>query len=1025
MTGRRSGPEMEASPLLLRVIEDARAEARALPPAWSGSGSDLGRFSRDKSLYGYQRHAVDNALWGLWLYYDKCGDYRPEESESDRAMRKRRFSLMLHEHSVKCGEARLSPENYMHGSEWTDAGVYAALAERIRPEGGMIPFRALCNRMGFWMATGSGKTLVMVKLMENLRRLMDAGEIPRRKILVLAPGALLLDQIHEAVGEYNRANRRPMDLVSLRRWNSLTGRGRDAVFYYDAANISDERKQVRVDWRDFDSGGEWYVLLDEAHRGAKADSKRQAYYALLAREGFLFNFSATFAEPMDVCMTGARFNLGNFISEGYGKHICLCGADFRDFARRGRPATDKEKNAFCREDYGDAEKRGALLKSALALALAKGEIGRLRARAEAAGVSPPYHEPLMVTMTNSVNTPQSDLAVYVNVLKGLASPEGIDADEFARAREEFAEDLRGGDFQFEGARPGLLRILAERAGEISAAEVRQAVFLTGSPGALEIVKGESGKELAVKMRTAAEPFGLIRIGDTANWIRQAEQAGIVVGDRVRAESYFKGLEKSRISALMGSRAFVESWDSIRPNVLSFVNIGVAREAVKFIVQSIGRGVRIQPLPERRRRQATLGEELTESERSVFSEEPATAAAETLFVFAAQRKAVLGALEGLAREDSGDGWSRVENVFRLNPRPLLLGGGEMPLLVPKYRRAELPREQWREFRVTEEAEGRILDFVKPMPDCVLAVAHEKGAGEILDFRAMMSGGNFWSVSAQGEKFHSPESAIRGVFEHLRVRAEGKKAEGVRPLRESGIETDIVHFKRVEIRGSKEEKNLLRGKISGGTEEEERITRAEDDFRAGKITREEFRRIRGEAPDGWEKKFPELVVRKLAEHYYAPLVAANDEARANYIRRIVKVKSEAEFLADLEGGMDAIAGGWDAWMFSKLDADTDRVSIPYRDGGALRQFHPDFVFWMCRGDEYRIVFVDPKGMAHADSFRKLDGYAELFKDGAKLREFRREGWRKVTVALLFYNTEAGKAPREYRSYWTEDPSDIFAG
>ena len=51
---------MEVRPLLLRVIEDARAEARALPPQWAASESDLGRFSRDKSLYGYQRQALDN-----------------------------------------------------------------------------------------------------------------------------------------------------------------------------------------------------------------------------------------------------------------------------------------------------------------------------------------------------------------------------------------------------------------------------------------------------------------------------------------------------------------------------------------------------------------------------------------------------------------------------------------------------------------------------------------------------------------------------------------------------------------------------------------------------------------------------------------------------------------------------------------------------------------------------------------------------------------------------------------------------
>lgn len=1008
MTRRRSGPEAEVRPLLSRVIEAARAEARALPPLWAASDSDLKRFSRDKSLYGYQRAAVDSALWALWLYYEKC-DVRPDAEESDALMRrKEKFAEMLRAFAVKAGEE--SPERYSHNDEDSDPAVYAALSERIRPSDGVIPFSELCNRMGFWMATGSGKTLVMVKLIENLRRLMGAGKIPRRKILILAPGALLLGQIHEAVAEYNRAGHRRIDLVSLREWNTLSGD--DAVFYYDAANISDCRKQVLVDWRDYDSDGEWYVLLDEAHRGMKADSKRQAYYALLARKGFLFNFSATFAEPMDVCMTGARFNLGDFISEGYGKHLRLCGADFRDFANR----MGDSLNAFAREDYGDAEKRRVVLKSALALALVKEEIARLRAAAEKAGVSPPpYHDPLMVTMTHSVNTPHSDLAAYFKTLTGLASPDGIDAAEFHQARDELAEDLRGGGFQYESTGGDSLEKLAARVKKLSAAAVRRAVFLTDSPGALEIVKGKGGKEIAIQLRTASEPFGLIRIGETRKWIKSAEEAGVVVGETVRKESYFKQLEASRMTTLMGSRAFVESWDSARPNVLNFVNIGKAKEAVKFIVQSIGRGVRVRPLPDMRRRVAVLGDDLSALHRPVFADKTSVAAAETLFIFAATRAAVAGALRGLAGEEPQYRWSWAGDLFHLNPRPRTRDGEEMPLLVPKYKDIKLPREKWRELLVTKESERWIQNFVTPMPLSVLATGYGIPEEALFEFRALKANGKFWRVDSNGEKFHSPLSAIRGVFEHLRIRADGKKADGARPLHGK----DIVHFQQVEIAGDKEARHVLRGKISGEPGRE--ITKAEDDWRANKIDREEFRRILGRWPSGWEKRFPEVVVRNLAEHYYAPLVAA---AKAGYIRHVVTEESEAEFLAHLADKMHSAASGWDAWMFSKLDAATDRVFIPYRKGGALHEFHPDFVFWMCRGDEYRIVFVDPKGTAFAEYQRKVDGYAGLFEEGGKLRPFKHGAWRKVTVALLLYNPSTDDASEKYRRYWTSDPSDIFA-
>ena len=52
---------------------------------------------------------------------------------------------------------------------------------------------------------------------------------------------------------------------------------------------------------------------------------------------------------------------------------------------------------------------------------------------------------------------------------------------------------------------------------------------------------------------------------------------------------------------MGSRAFYEGWDSNRPNIILFVNIGVGSDAKKFVLQSVGRGVRIEPQKNKRKR----------------------------------------------------------------------------------------------------------------------------------------------------------------------------------------------------------------------------------------------------------------------------------------------------------------------------------------------------------------------------------------------------------------------------------------
>ncbi len=62
------------------------------------------------------------------------------------------------------------------------------------------------------------------------------------------------------------------------------------------------------------------------------------------------------------------------------------------------------------------------------------------------------------------------------------------------------------------------------------------------------------------------------------------------------EGYFRRLndKDSSINILLGSRVFSEGWDSDRPNIVSFLNIG-SSNAKKYVMQTIGRGVRDRAL----------------------------------------------------------------------------------------------------------------------------------------------------------------------------------------------------------------------------------------------------------------------------------------------------------------------------------------------------------------------------------------------------------------------------------------------
>jgi type III restriction enzyme len=252
-------------------------------------------------------------------------------------------------------------------------------ADYINAQTGEIAYEAFINRMGFWMATGSGKTLVIVKLIELLARLRRLGEVPPCDILFLTHRDDLIEQLKRHVDEYNASHSDTLIvLYELKEYAAVKRERRSlfqdneiAVFYYRSDNLSDEQKEKIVDFRNYDNDGRWFILLDEAHKGDREDSKRQHIYSILSRNGFLFNFSATFTDPRDIATTVYNFNLSEYIRSGYGKHLLVLQQELRAF---------KDK-----EDYSAEEKRRLVLQTLILLAYVR----KVRTR----GLNPPSPQP--------------------------------------------------------------------------------------------------------------------------------------------------------------------------------------------------------------------------------------------------------------------------------------------------------------------------------------------------------------------------------------------------------------------------------------------------------------------------------------------------------------------------------------------------------------------------------------------------------------------------------------------------------
>lgn len=976
----------------------ARIAGDDLPEVWRVP--DIARFSPRKTLYEYQQDALSKAARILCLYFGQTESALYSPNHETPGSHNQFKGNLAHQYGLPffndfAVKKYDRPADRRNGKQ---NAVFRILSEFIPAHNEEIHYEKLINRMCFWMATGSGKTLVMIKLIEYLHALKSHGAIPPHNMLILAPSDHLLKQIRETVKEFNESGL-SINLLPLRQsgkpqqsvfGNSIT------VYYYRSDNVSDVQKAARIDYRRYENDGRWYIFLDEAHKGKRDDSKRQAYYAVMSRQGFLFNFSATFTSPEDIVTTVKKYNLEEFVKHGHGKNICLNKGEYETFK-------DIEINHI--------ERQKIVLKSLMTLAHAIRQARNLHTLTRRTDL---YHLPLMLTLVNRVNTgvenDRNDLWAFFQTLRQIATGE-IDEKLFRAVRSDLATEWRHPTLLFENRRRDGNAENSEAIAKLKTTDLREAVFMSRRRGALQFICSKDSKELAFQMKNADAPFALIRIGNTSKWRNQL-LAGFEETRTLQEKSFFDSLEHSSITILMGSRAFFESWDTNRPNIINFINIGSA-DAKKFVMQSVGRGVRIETLPGQRLRHDFLPPNGLPA--VLQSRTDLTWPLETLFLFATNKKAVRSVLEGIETLESA-AFTALDG-FKKADRPKV-NGKDMALLVPEYKETRHGPGSQARFAINSESLERFQAWLQATPDSVFMVRDGLSGKEIATLRESVQGSN---TQHQIEKSYASLPFLQErLLSHL-----GKAGSTTNQVRHLDEEEDIIHFRQVRVRMDASSVLDLQQKLKevaeGAAPETEKRELAQQ-YAAGKISSEEFdRRFRGTASASFRE---DLDIKHIQQHYYLPLVIAKDE-RADFIRHIVQERSEVLFLQQLESWLIANQPSWDAWMFSKVDETCDKIYIPYYDtkNNEYRRFFPDFVFWMCKGKKYEIVFVDPKGTEHASAYRKIDGYRDLFETDGFCKRFQHQK-SDVQVRLLMFNPDAGNVPNEYKHFWADTPEKIFS-
>ncbi|MDD3949124.1 MAG: DEAD/DEAH box helicase family protein, partial [Anaerolineaceae bacterium] len=860
------------------------------------------------------------------------------------------------------------------------------------------------NRMAFWMATGSGKTLVIVKLVELLKLLMERGEVPRNDILVLAHRDDLLEQLRSHVEEFNTIGDLNIILHELKDYSEVKHAlprlfsGTEChIFYYRSDNLSDEQKEKIIDFRSYDNNGHWYVLLDEAHKGDKEDSKRQQIYSIMSRNGFLFNFSATFTDPRDIITTAFDFNLSKFIQAGFGKHIYIFEEDTKAFRKK--------------EDFTDNQKQKIVLKALIMLTLARQQEERVRAVDTRL-----YHRPLLMTLVNSVNTKDADLKMFFREL-ALIGKGQIDESQWQNAKSELRDELgQHPTYMYEANTP--VRIADRELESVSQADLRKAVFNCDLSGEIEVlIRPSDRQEVALKLKTSDEPFALIRIGDISKWLTE-EFTGYEINQHFNEESFFERLNKdgSDINMLLGSRSFYEGWDSNRPNVIMYINIGVGFDAKKFILQSVGRGARIEPVKDKRKRFAYLktGGLLTTEEEALFEQvKNDVLILESEFIFGTNSEALTAVIENLEQEDEELGSQEIS--LEVNWQEVK----GKTLLVPVYRMQDQPLAEKKKSMAKFSLSAQNL------------AVFEKYMQYLDDDRVLLA-----MYNAQPNQVSLLRKNLEDTSEHFRT--EGPNYTNLEVLLGQALrfstlygkqfhefkllEDEINHYRRVRLVLPKIEFERFESQLQTFKEKPRKVAELRAKYDTGQLSFDDLfnQSAKLSTIDIFDYKGQSVKFVNVAQHYYLPMLISEDE-KIEYIRTVIKVESEVRFLDKLIRYLEEPEnkfGKMDWWLFSRVDETYDQVNVPYYNPfeNKVLNFKPDFIFWLQKGTDYHIIFVDPKGTSRTEYEHKVDGFRELFEKDGRPIVFEYDGLQ-VQVHLFLFTSDRAFSSDGYRRFWLD--------
>lgn len=435
------------------------------------------------------------------------------------------------------------------------------------------------NKIAFWNATGSGKTLLMHINILQFQYYLELHNQTNKlnRIIVLTPNEGLSKQHLE---EFILSG---MDAeLFIKDGGSLFSGQKIEIIDIHKLEETSGNKTVAIEAFE----GNNLVLVDEGHRGAGGEiwkDKRNR----LCESGFSFEYSATFGQSVHA-LSGAKqkslideyskatifdYSYKYFYKDGYGKDYQILNL-----------------NQNWQENYVNMYLTACVLS---------------------------FYEQLYVYRVHEREIDpfliDKPLAIFVGgkVSKSISKEIASDVVEVLRFFETFIKEeeqtiehlkllLEGKDGLNNDTGHSIFRNAFTEIRRSGATpkevycDILKEIFNSEIAGAKLHIDNLKGQDGEVGLRVGnADYFGVINVGDDKGLLKICVEHKMLVDERDFSSSLFHEINSkhSRVNVLIGSKKFSEGWSSWRVSTMGLLNIG--RGEGSEIIQLFGRGVRLR------------------------------------------------------------------------------------------------------------------------------------------------------------------------------------------------------------------------------------------------------------------------------------------------------------------------------------------------------------------------------------------------------------------------------------------------